>query len=244
MTVKILLLGYGRMGQMLHELIEQSADLELAGIIDVDNVDELETKEFGADAVIDFSSPSAFPALESFVKRTGTPLVCGATGYENHGRAVKDLSQYAPVIYSENYSVGVNVMASVTAQLNSLLGDEFEVELVETHHRYKKDAPSGTAQLLLRSVDPEGKKNLVYGRDPNDGQRQPGDIGVHSLRGGTVPGEHAVTFYGEDEVLQLTHTAYSRKIFAQGALTMARRLVGKPAGDYTFDELLNAKEQK
>lgn len=238
MTTKILLCGYGRMGKMLHELIDQDDDLELAGIVDVDNVAGLRTKDFGADVIIDFSSPTVLPDLRAYLERTGTALVSGATGYPNHGQDVKDLCAYAPVIYAENYSVGVNVMAKVARELTALLGDEFDVELVETHHRYKKDAPSGTAQLLLRAVDPEGQSNLIYGRDPSDGERAPGDIGVHSLRGGTVPGEHTVGFYGQDETLQLTHTAFSRVIFARGALTMARKIAGKTPGSYTFDELL------
>ena len=238
MTLKILLCGYGQMGHMLEQLITESADLSVAGIVDLDNVEELSTRDFGADVVVDFSGPSILPALAGYLQRTGAALVSGATGYENHGQAVKDLAQLAPVIYSENYSVGVNVMAKVVAELGRLLGDEFEVELVEAHHHFKKDAPSGTAQLLLRAVDPEGNANLVYGRTPADGARQPGDIGVHSIRGGSVPGDHTVGFYGDDEVLQITHRAYSRRIFAQGALTMARRIAGREPGLYTFDQLL------
>ncbi len=233
--MRVLLSGYGRMGKMLHQLIDEADDLELAGVIDVDNVAELAQRDFGADVVIDFSSPTIFPELSSYVLRTKTPLVCGATGYEEQGQAVKSLGDQIPVIYTENYSVGVNVMAQVVGELNRLLAG-FDIELVETHHRYKKDAPSGTAQLLLRQL---GEHHLVYGRSPADGERQPGDIGVHSLRGGTVPGEHSVIFYGEDETVELTHRAFSRQIFAQGALTAARRLVGSEPGSYTFAQLLS-----
>lgn len=238
MRTKILLCGYGRMGQMLEELIEASADLEVVGIVDIDNAEDLETQDFGADVLIDFSGPGLLPRISGYVERTGTALVSGATGYEDQGQSVRDLGRFAPVIYAENYSVGVNVMAQVAKELSALLGEEFDVELEETHHRYKKDAPSGTAQLLLRSVDPEGTRPLVYGRSPEDEERKRGDIGVHSLRGGTVPGEHGLVFYGEDETLRLTHTAFSRRIFAQGALTMARKIVKRTPGSYSFQELL------
>ncbi len=223
---------------MLENLIGESAGLEVAGIIDIDNAGELETKDFGADVLIDFSGPGLLPRIASYVERTGTALVSGATGHADQGQSIRDLGAFAPVIYAENYSVGVNVMAQVATELSNLLGAEFDVELMETHHRYKKDAPSGTAQLLLRSVDPGGERPRVYGRSPEDGERQPGDIGVHALRGGTIPGEHTLIFYGEDETLELKHTAFSRKIFAQGALTIARKIVGKPARSYTFQQLL------
>lgn len=240
--MKVLLVGYGQMGKMLESLILASADLEVCGIIDVDNVADLETEDFGADVVIDFSGPSVLPALAAYVRRTGAALVSGATGYPDHGEAVKALGAYAPVIYAENYSVGVNAIAAAVAQLSGLLGDGFEVELIEAHHRYKKDAPSGTAQLLLRSVDPTGERPLVYGRGPEDGPRRPGDIGVHSVRGGTVPGEHTVAFFGEDEVITVSHEAFSRKIFANGALTAARSLACRPAGSYTLDQLLTKED--
>lgn len=243
MTVRILLCGYGRMGKMLHQLIDESADLEIAGIIDIDNAQDLETENFHADVLIDFSGPGLLPRVAEYVERTGTGLVSGATGYADQGAEVKALGRFAPVIYSENYSVGVNVMAQVALELSALLGDEFDVELSETHHRYKKDAPSGTARLLLRSVDPEGQRPLVYGRSPEDEERHGREIGVHSLRGGTVPGQHTLSFFGEDETLEITHTAFSRTIFAQGALTMARRIASASKGTYTFAELLKVPNQ-
>lgn len=240
--MKVLLVGYGQMGKMLEGLIQQASDLEVCGVIDIDNAADLETQDFGADVIVDFSGPSVLPLLRTYLERTGTALVSGATGYADHGQAVKDLGAFAPVIYAENYSLGVNVMAKVVQQLSHLLGGAFDVEVVEAHHRYKKDAPSGTAQLLLRAVDPVGDRQLVYGRGPQDGPRVHGDIGVHSVRGGTVPGEHSVTFYGEDEVVEVSHRAFSRKIFASGALTAARKLVGRPAGSYTFDQLLSEED--
>lgn len=239
MTVKILLFGYGQMGKMLEKLIEDRPDLEIAGIIDVDNLTDLASESLRADVVIDFSSAAAFSQLASYVERTGTPLVSGSTGYADHGAAIMALGQYAPVIYAENYSIGVNAMAKAVSQLAALLDGDFDVEVVETHHRYKKDAPSGTAQLLIRALDPAGERPLVYGRSPADGPRNPGDIGVHALRGGTVPGEHIVEFFGEDESISITHRAFSRKIFALGALAAADRLVRLPKGSYSFDQLFD-----
>ncbi|WP_154542888.1 4-hydroxy-tetrahydrodipicolinate reductase [Scrofimicrobium canadense] len=232
-----MLCGYGQMGRMLAGLIEESDDLELAKVIDADNVADLEgDADYSADVIIDFSSPAIFDALAKYVRRTGTALVSGTTGYEDQGEAIKALGEYAPVIYTENYSVGINVMAQAVALLGKLLSPSFDVEISETHHRYKKDAPSGTAQLLLRAVG--GDADLTYGRSPNDGPRQPGQVGMHSLRGGTVPGEHTVAFFGEDEVVEITHRAFSRRIFALGALTAARSLVGHTPGTYTFAQLL------
>lgn len=234
--MRILLCGYGKMGHMLAEIIESSSDLHLAGIIDADNAGDF--SDAHADVAIDFSNPDGFAALSEFIRRTGTALVSGTTGFSDGGAAVRDLGQYAPVVYAENYSIGVNATAKATRMLSELLGDNFEVELTETHHRYKVDAPSGTAQMLLRAVDPEGDARLVYGRAPGDGPRQAGDIGVHSLRGGTVPGEHVVSFYGEDEVVSIKHVAFSRRVFAQGAIEVARRLVDAPRGSYSFDEIM------
>lgn len=228
------------MGHVLQEIIEESDDLNLVGIIDVGNVDDFSKSDLGADVIIDFSNPAVLPKLSEYVQRTGTALVSGTTGYGDQGQAIKALGAQAPVIYAENYSIGINVMAKAVKQLSELMGDDFDVELIETHHRYKKDAPSGTAQLLIRAVDPQGKRNLVYGRSPQDGPRQKGDLGVHSLRGGTVPGDHTVGFYGEDEVMEISHRAFSRRIFAQGAIAIARKIVQQPNGSYTFEQLLSA----
>ena len=222
---------------MLQELIDEAPDLELVGTIDVENIDDLKAPaDFNADVIIDFCNPEVFPVLSDYVIRTGTPLVSGTTGYTDQGQQIKDLGSYAPVVYSENYSIGISVLSKAVAQISALLGLEFDVEISETHHKLKKDAPSGTAQLLIRSLGRDGQ--VVYGRSPSDGPREAGDIGVHSLRGGTVPGDHTVSFFGTDEVLSVSHRAYSRRIFAAGALLAARRLQGKSNGNYAFAELL------
>lgn len=232
-----MLCGYGQMGKMLQSLIDEDPQLELVKVIDVDNIDELGAgADFGADVVIDFSNPAVFAQLSDYIERTGTPLVSGTTGYGDSGALLKSLGRFAPVVYSENFSVGISVLSAAVAQLSALLGSAFDVEISETHHNLKKDAPSGTAQLLIRSLGRDGQ--VVYGRSPADGPRQAGDIGVHSLRGGTVPGDHTVSFFGADEVVEVSHRAYSRRIFAAGALLAAKRLQGKRAGDYSFDQLL------
>ena len=141
------------------------------------------------------------------------------------------------MIQSANYSVGVAVLKRLAALAAPLLGEDWDIEIVETHHRMKADAPSGTAKMLLKAIDPAGERTVVYGREGMM-KRTPGEIGVHAVRGGTVAGVHTVSFFGEDEELSLTHRAESRRIFALGALRAAGLLAGREKGFYTLDELL------
>lgn len=235
--MKILLIGHGRMGRMLEDLIGQQEGLELLGVIDSKSACTLAALE-RADVAIDFSSPAVLPALGDYVRRTKTPLVCGTTGYEQEQLSLlRELGQSAPVLYSANYSLGVAVMANALRQMAAVLKG-FDIEVIETHHNRKADAPSGTAKLLVDAVDPEHLLTPVYGREGLCGARTQNEIGIHAVRGGTVAGEHTVSFFGEDEVLEITHKAASRVIFAAGALKAAQRVAKLPAGFYTLNEVL------
>ena len=235
--MKIVIIGHGRMGHMIEEQILASSDMEIMSIIDVENVGELESLP-KADAAIEFAAPSISSLTYGYIKRTGTPLVCGTTGYTSEQiSSLKELGAYAPIVYSANYSLGVAVMKKVAHDMAEALSG-FDIEITETHHNKKADAPSGTAKLLLESIDPNHEHTPIYGREGICGARDAKEIGVHAIRGGTVAGVHTVSFFGEDEELSLTHRATSRAIFASGALKIARILAGRPNGFYTIDELL------
>lgn len=234
----VLVIGDGRMGTIIRELIEADPDLSLAGVIGFDNRDDLAQATPAADVAIDFSHKSMIDLVGAYVARTNAALVSGTTGYdENEMARVRALGECAPVIHSANYSLGVAVLRRLAAQAARAL-EGFDVEIVEAHHNQKVDAPSGTAKLLLEAVDPQGACDVVHGREGFTGARPQGQIGMHALRGGTVAGLHEVHFFGEDEEVTLTHRATSRRIFATGAVAAAKKLAGKENGFYTFDELM------
>lgn len=235
---KLFLAGTGKMGQMIAGLAKEQG-IEVVGTADVNTVDALKSAVVQADAVIDFSHRDMLEPLAEFVKRNRLPLVCGTTGLEEHHRAIlKELSCEVPVLYSANFSVGIAVLRHVAAQAAAALGEDFDIEIVETHHNQKVDAPSGTAKILLDAVNPNGEYTPAYGRQGMCGARTKKEIGVHALRGGTVAGEHVVRFFGKEEEIALSHRADSRRIFAAGALKTAQLLCGKAPGLYTLEDVL------
>ena len=235
--MKILLIGHGRMGHLMERTALAQGD-ELGGIVDVGNLGDLETIGRVADIAIDFSSPSALPAVARYVRQTGTPLLSGVTGLSGAElNTFGELGRFAPVMHSANYSLGVAVFRRALEEVREVLGD-FDIEIVETHHNQKADAPSGTARLLLDAVDPRHERTPVYGRQGITGPRDKKEIGVHALRGGTEAGTHTVSFFGPDEVFEITHRASSRQIFVNGALHAARRLCRMPKGRYELKDIL------
>ncbi len=235
--MKILLIGHGRMGRMIEQTALTAGD-SMGGIIDIGNLSDLETIGRVADVAIDFSAPAALPAVAHYVRATGTPLLSGVTGLSEGELAVfDDLGRFAPVIHSANYSLGVAVFRRALEEVAGTLED-FDIEIVETHHNQKADAPSGTAKLLLDAVDPRHKRKPVYGRHGVTGPREKKEIGIHALRGGTEAGTHTVSFFGPDEVFEITHRASSRQIFVNGALHAARKLYLLPKGRYELQDIL------
>lgn len=197
-----------------------------------------------ADAIIDFSNVAALDAVAAYVRRTGAALVSGTTGYSDDELAqIRSLGEVAPVVWSGNYSIGVAALRHLTAQATRELPG-LDVEIVETHHNQKADAPSGTAKMLLDEVvgthAEAGDDGYapVFGRSGMCGARDAHEVGMHSLRGGTVAGVHEVHFFGPSEEVTLTHRAESREIFVHGALAAAARLIGREKGFYTFDQLM------
>jgi len=236
--MKIILIGYGRMGHLIEQTALAAGD-QVVAALDIDNISDLASMGKVADVVIDFSNPASLPDVAAYIRRTGTALLSGTTGCTQKEMAVfETLGQYAPVIHSANYSVGVAVLRRALEQVSDVLKPNFDIEIVETHHNQKVDAPSGTAKLLVDAIDPDHAMTPVYGREGNTGKRTKDEIGVHALRGGTVAGTHTVHFFGPDEELEFTHRAASRQIFVNGALHMARLLPGKPNGVYNLQKVL------
>ena len=234
--MKIFLSGYGRMGKMIEELA-LAKGWEIVGWADITCPDRYDTAP-KADVCIDFSGVGALPKLADYIRRTGTPLVSGTTGYTDPDFTVlRELSEAVPVIWASNYSTGIAVLRRILRQYAPILED-WDKELIELHHNKKIDAPSGTAKTLLKELDPQGTATVIHGREGICGQRTKGEIGVFALRGGTVAGEHSVLFFGEDESLELTHKASSRRIFAAGALRAAESLADKAPGYYDLENLL------
>ena len=236
--MKFLLIGRGKMGRLLKETALANGD-EVVGMLGSSDVAELSEMGKVADVVIDFSRPESLPEVCDYVRRTGTPLLSGTTGYTAAEMAqLKALGAWAPVLWSANFSLGVAVLYRALRVVSDVLKPDFDIEIVETHHNQKADAPSGTAKLLLDAIDPSHVLTPVYGREGNTGKRAKEEIGMHALRGGTVAGTHAVHFFGPDEELEFTHRAASRQIFVSGALHMARLLPGKPNQVYDLQKIL------
>lgn len=234
--MKLFLSGYGRMGKMIEELAIAKGH-EIIAWADITCPERYDTAP-KADVCIDFSGVGAFPKLAEYVKRTQTPLVSGTTGLTEPDFALlRELSEEVPVIWAANYSTGIAVLRRILREYAPVLQD-WDKEILELHHNKKVDAPSGTAKVLLQELDPDGTASVVHGREGLCGARSKGEIGVFALRGGTVAGEHSVLFFGEDESLELTHKASSRRIFAAGALRAAEALVQKKQGLYQLEELL------
>lgn len=235
--MKIVLSGYGRMGRMVEEVAAERGH-EIVGRMDIGNLEEWAGLP-AADVVIDFSNPAMQQYVNEYIRRTGAALISGTTGYQaEQMEEMKNLAEYAPVLYSANYSLGVAVFRYLLEQIPEEIKAGFDIEILEKHHNKKVDAPSGTAKMLLAAVDPEHTKKVVSGRDGICGARTSEEIGVMALRGGTVAGEHTVYFFGQDETLEITHRAASRRIFAAGAVHAAEALVGRDRGWYQLDEIL------
>ena len=214
---------------------------ELAGVgpLGVVATDDVASSLLGADVVIDFSIASAVPALAAAAAREGVAVVSGTTNLaEAELTAVDRAAQAIPFLWAPNMSFGVQVLAELVKYAVEKLGDDYDPEIVEIHHRRKVDAPSGTAKRLARAVQEVRALSEMHGRSGHVGERTDGEIGVFGVRGGDVVGDHTVHLLGPGERLELTHRATSRDLFAHGALRAARFVVGKAPGRYTIADIL------
>ena len=189
----------------------------------------------GADGVIEFATPDVSANVVGACVRYRKPLLVATTGHSDEQRkALTDAAKKIPLCIAPNTSVGATALGMAARYLKKVLGESFDVEVMEIHHRMKKDAPSGTAKGLVAGLV-EDDRTVVFGRE---GERRPGEVGVVSLRGGDVPGDHTIYFLGEGERIELTHRAQNREIFGRGAVTLMCRLTELPAGFYSVQELL------
>ena len=233
--MKILIGGKGRMGSLIASTAEAAGHTVL-GMADAFDKNALEGE--AADVVIDFSHRDNLSWIKDYVLANHCALVYGTTGVTEEDKEVlNELAKTVPVFYSSNFSYGVAVLRKLIATAVPLLKDTFDMELVETHHNQKKDAPSGTAKALLEIMNPDGEFTEVYGREGITGARGK-EIGVHALRGGTEAGEHSVFFFGDNERITVSHHAANRQIFVNGAIRAAQYLEGREAGMYNMDDLL------
>ena len=212
-----------------------------------DSGEDLATSLAGTDAVIDFTLPLLTDELLEKAVAEGARLVIGTTGHSEAQReAIKVASQQIPIVHASNFSTGVNLLFHLTRKAASILGnDTFDIEVTEMHHRHKVDAPSGTARTLLEILNEETQTSyqddVVHGRVGNVGPRPSREIGMHTLRGGDVVGDHTVLFAAEGERFELTHKASSRMTFASGAVRAALWLKNQPAGLYDMQDVLGLK---
>lgn len=193
------------------------------------------------DVIIDFSHPSALADLLSYGKMNNVPLVLATTGYTDDERAqITAAAAQIPVFFTFNMSLGINLLVELARKAAQVLGGQFDIEIVEKHHNQKKDAPSGTAIMIAEAINAElgGKDRFVYDRHSVRKPRDKDEIGLHSIRGGTIVGEHDIIFAGHDEVITLSHSAQSREVFANGAVNAAVFLAGKPAGMYNMGDII------
>ncbi|MBO5363024.1 MAG: 4-hydroxy-tetrahydrodipicolinate reductase [Clostridia bacterium] len=194
------------------------------------------------DVIIDFSSPVGLRERLEFAKQRGIGIVLASTGFNQEDLdLIQQYESSVAIFRTANLSLGINLMQALVKAAAQTLGEAFDVEIIEKHHNLKKDAPSGTALMLADSVNEafDGEKSFVYGRQGIVGAREKKEVGIHAVRGGTIVGEHDVIFAGEDEVITISHSAASKRVFAVGAIRAAKWLKGKPAGRYEMKNLLN-----
>jgi len=255
------------MGGRIITLIQESSELELAGAIESPSYPRLGedaglivgcgktgvkvTADAGAvldnaEVLIDFSHVEATPAILEAAAERSVPMVVGTTGFTHEGSAmIAALAQKAPCVFAPNMSVGVNLLLKVLQDVASVLGDDYDVEIFEAHHRLKKDAPSGTALKMAQVIAEALERNLdevgVFGRKGLIGERTRKEIGVQTLRGGDIVGEHTVLFAGIGERIEITHRASSRDTFARGALRAATWVAGREPGLYSMQDVLGIR---
>ena len=247
--MKILLCGaFGKMGRMIAQIVSERNDCEICAGVDIGAGDAAfpvyaapSLVKENADVLIDFSHPSALGGILEYAVQMRMPVVLATTGYGAEQIAlIRKAAERIPVFFSANMSLGVTLLSELAKTAAKVLGSSFDIEIVEMHHNRKIDAPSGTALMLadeIASVLPK-QPEYVYDRHDKHERRTKQEIGLHSVRGGTIVGEHEILFCGTDEVIKLCHSAGSKAVFASGAVNAAVFLAGKPAGLYTMHDLV------
>ena len=241
--MKLVISGFGAMGNVLLSEIAQNDQIELVGVVDPlgafghKSFDLLETTP---DVIIDFSHPDLLPSLLKYATTNNTGLVIATTGLSNKDlNAIEKASTSIPILQTGNTSLGVNLLVELINKITPVLDDQFDIEIIEKHHNQKIDAPSGTAKMFVDEIvnARNQESNIVYGREGTS-KRNKEDITVHAVRGGTITGEHSIIFAGNDEVIEIKHQALSKTVFATGALKAASYINKKDNGLYTMKDVL------
>ena len=239
----------GAMGQVISSLAETDGEMEIIAGVDLNTERKNGYPVYAsleecprADVIIDFASAKAVDHLLDYCAATGTPVVLCTTGLsEEQIRRVEETAKTAAVLRSANMSLGINLLLKLVKEAARVLAAaDFDIEILEKHHNRKLDAPSGTALALADSINEamESQYHYVYDRSSRRQKRDPKEIGIQSVRGGSIVGEHNVIFAGQDEVITISHTAYSRAIFAKGAVAAAKFLAGKTSGLYDMADVI------
>ncbi len=265
MVTKIAITGCcGRMGRRIASLALDDKQLEIAGVTEIKSspntgldfgriiggealgikvMDDLGLAAKNADVIIDFTTPVATLSNLRAAREEKLPIVIGTTGItDEEQRAIKASSKVVPVLFSSNMSIGMNLLFELVPEAAGMLGEDYDIEIVEMHHNKKKDSPSGSAKTLSEKIAEAKGKNIkdiaVYGREGSVGQRPKNEIGIHAVRAGDITGEHMVIFAGKDERIEIRHSANSRDIFARGALLAAKYIVNKSPGLYSMKDVI------
>lgn len=256
--MRVLLHGCnGKMGQVMARVLASQPDMQVVAGVDLDQdrygnpfpvyrslkeaSDAIETAGSAADILIDFSHHTALDSLLEWGAQYKKPLLICTTGFTPEERQrMADVAKEVPILNSSNMSLGVHLLISLVEQAARALGAGFDVEIIEKHHNQKADSPSGTALMIADAVNAAlgGGLTLEYGRHSKTAKRKQNEIGVHSVRGGAIVGEHDVIFAGQGEVIEISHSALSRDVFAYGAVRAARYLVGKGPGLYGMRDVI------
>lgn len=242
------------MGRAVTAAVSESKTLRIVAGVDVnasslgttcsfpvyDSISDFPDK---ADVIVDFSHHSALVSLCEYATAHATPLVIATTGHTDEEMEImKKTSETVPIFFSRNMSIGINLLIDLSRRAAKTLGLDFDVEIIEKHHNKKLDAPSGTALMIAEELAEQREENeFVYDRHSVRRPRKDSEIGIHSVRGGTIVGEHEVIFAGNNEIITLSHTATSREIFANGAIKAAQFIAGRPAGIYDMSDVINQK---
>lgn len=240
----------GKMGKTIYNCVSARDNCVVIGGIDIYTeqyadfpiVDSPEKLPEKPDVIIDYSNPASLDSLLNYCLSTGTPVVFATTGYsEEQINKIKSASEQIPVFFTFNMSLGINLLVQLAKKAASVLGDQFDIEIVEKHHNQKIDAPSGTAIMLANAINEtlDNKYHYTYDRHSQRKKREKTEIGMHAIRGGTIVGEHDIIFAGHDEVITLSHSAASKSVFAEGSINAAIYLKDvKKAGLYDMASLV------
>lgn len=239
----------GAMGQMISKIVEEDKEAQIVAGIDIHDVKQngypvfqsLSQCDVDADVIIDFAAAVAVDNLLDSAIAKKLPIVLCTTGVsDKQTEKVKQCSSMIPILKSANMSLGINMLMKLVKEATGILADDFDVEIVERHHNQKKDAPSGTALALADSINEaaDGKYEYIYDRSQRREKREKKELGISAVRGGTIVGEHEVIFAGTDEVIEFKHTAYSKAVFAKGAIAAAKFLKGRRPGFYDMSDVV------